>query len=201
MQTPPTTSEPRPIGPVVLKVRDRLGERELPLGSVRTVAGDAMGGNYMERARKLERRIASVWSKAGASPSPKPKPSQFRRYQSRLGRLQGPWRDAGRAISQCRNLTPEATAKGRKRPRKPLPVVKTRLTRTCSPWLPLNSNEPPEILTRRNDSRCQDFRCSSSNSMRGWRSSVRTCCRRLPWGGHLLHAFFSGNPCTRTFGC
>jgi hypothetical protein len=54
-----------PIGLVVLKVRDRLGERELPLRPVRTVGGDAMGGNYIERARELERRIAGVWSGLG----------------------------------------------------------------------------------------------------------------------------------------
>ena len=49
-----------PVGLVVLKVRDRLGEREVPLRPVRTVAGDALGGNYMERAHELERRIAAV---------------------------------------------------------------------------------------------------------------------------------------------
>jgi hypothetical protein len=54
-----------PIGLVVLKVRDRLGERELPLRPVRTVAGDAMGGNYMERARELERRLMAVRSTSG----------------------------------------------------------------------------------------------------------------------------------------
>jgi hypothetical protein len=39
-----------PVGLVVLKLRDRLGERELPLRPVRTVSGDPLGGNYVERA-------------------------------------------------------------------------------------------------------------------------------------------------------
>jgi hypothetical protein len=58
-----------PVGLVVLKVRDRLGEREVPLRPVRTVAGDALGGNYMERAQELERRIASACSDARAKPA------------------------------------------------------------------------------------------------------------------------------------
>jgi hypothetical protein len=55
-----------PIGLVVLKVRDRLGEREVPLRPVRTVAGDPLGGNYMARAQELHRRILSVcWPSVG----------------------------------------------------------------------------------------------------------------------------------------
>jgi hypothetical protein len=51
-----------PVSLVILKVRDRLGERELPLRAVRTVAGDPLGGNYMERADELQRRIISALS-------------------------------------------------------------------------------------------------------------------------------------------
>ncbi len=44
-----------PVGLVVLKYRDELGERELPLRPVRTVAGDPLGTNHVERARELRR--------------------------------------------------------------------------------------------------------------------------------------------------
>jgi hypothetical protein len=51
-----------PIGLVVLTVRDRLGDREVPLRPVRTVAGQRLGGNYMARAQELQRRILSICS-------------------------------------------------------------------------------------------------------------------------------------------
>ncbi len=51
-----------PLGVVVLKVRDRMGEREIPLRPVRTVSGDALGGNYVERARELCERIERLRS-------------------------------------------------------------------------------------------------------------------------------------------
>jgi hypothetical protein len=54
-----------PVGLVVLKVRDKMGEREVPLRPVRTVAGDALGGNYMERANELWRRITDACPEAG----------------------------------------------------------------------------------------------------------------------------------------
>jgi hypothetical protein len=55
-----------PVGLVVLVVRDRLGERELPLRPVRTIAGDPLGGNYMERARALQERILAVAPKVAS---------------------------------------------------------------------------------------------------------------------------------------
>jgi hypothetical protein len=63
LMNPSAADDPRstPVGLVVLKVRDRLGERELPLRPVRTVAGDPLGGNYMERAHELARRISSAF--------------------------------------------------------------------------------------------------------------------------------------------
>jgi hypothetical protein len=53
------------VGLVVLTVRDRLGSRELPLRPVRTIAGDALGGNYMERARELWRRVMEAFPDIG----------------------------------------------------------------------------------------------------------------------------------------
>jgi hypothetical protein len=49
-----------PIGLVVVMVRDHLGEREVPLRPVRTVGGDPMGADYIERAHELQRRILSL---------------------------------------------------------------------------------------------------------------------------------------------
>lgn len=62
LMNPSAANDPRatPIGLLVIKVRDRLGEREIPIRPVRTVAGDSLGGNYMERAHELQRRIANV---------------------------------------------------------------------------------------------------------------------------------------------
>jgi hypothetical protein len=37
-----------------------IGERELPLRAVRTVARPALGRNYVERAKELRRRISVV---------------------------------------------------------------------------------------------------------------------------------------------
>jgi hypothetical protein len=62
LMNPSEADDPRgtPVGLVLLLVRDRLGERELPLRPVRTVAGDALGGNYVERAHELQRRILAL---------------------------------------------------------------------------------------------------------------------------------------------
>jgi hypothetical protein len=50
-----------PVAVVVLKFREpELGEREVPLRPMRTVGGDPLGGNYVERANELHRRIASL---------------------------------------------------------------------------------------------------------------------------------------------
>ena len=50
-----------PVALVILTVRDeRVGEREIRLLPRRTVAGDALGGNYLERAHELHRRIGSL---------------------------------------------------------------------------------------------------------------------------------------------
>jgi hypothetical protein len=59
-----------PVGLVVLTVRDRMGNRELPLRPVRTVAGDPLGGNYVERAFELHKRIASACPEAGVVSAP-----------------------------------------------------------------------------------------------------------------------------------
>jgi hypothetical protein len=62
LMNPAEADDPRgvPVGLVLLRVRDRLGERELPLRPVRTVAGDPLGGNYVERAHELHRRVVEV---------------------------------------------------------------------------------------------------------------------------------------------
>jgi hypothetical protein len=51
-----------PIAVVVIRFRESggLGEREAPLRPMRTVGGDPLGGNYLERAHELERRIQDV---------------------------------------------------------------------------------------------------------------------------------------------
>jgi hypothetical protein len=50
-----------PVGLVVTTFRDdRMGEREVPFLPRRTVAGDPLGGNYVERANELQRRIRSL---------------------------------------------------------------------------------------------------------------------------------------------
>lgn len=61
---PGEANDPRgvPVGLVLLKVCDRLGEREIPLRPVRTVAGDPLGANYVERAHELQRRVLEVCS-------------------------------------------------------------------------------------------------------------------------------------------
>jgi hypothetical protein len=59
-----------PVGLVVLTVRDRMGNRELPLRPVRTIVGDPLGGNYMERAHELHKRIASACPEPGAVSAP-----------------------------------------------------------------------------------------------------------------------------------
>jgi len=56
-------NDPRsvPVGLVVTTFRDdRMGEREVPFLPRRTVAGDPLGGNYVERANELQRRIRSL---------------------------------------------------------------------------------------------------------------------------------------------
>jgi hypothetical protein len=58
-----------PVGLVVLKLRDRLGERELPLRPVRTVSGDSLGGNYVERAKELRERIMEMCPTVRAEPA------------------------------------------------------------------------------------------------------------------------------------
>jgi hypothetical protein len=59
-----------PVGLVVLKLRDRLGDRELPLRPVRTVSGDSLGGNYVERAKELRERIMEMYPTRRAEPTP-----------------------------------------------------------------------------------------------------------------------------------
>jgi hypothetical protein len=49
-----------PVGLVVLSVRDHLGPREIPIRPIRTVAGDPLGRNYVERASALQRRIEDL---------------------------------------------------------------------------------------------------------------------------------------------
>jgi hypothetical protein len=72
LMNPNEADDPRgtPVGLVVLKVRDRLGERELPLRPVRTGARDPLGGNYTERAHELQRRMADAVQGAGVAPTP-----------------------------------------------------------------------------------------------------------------------------------
>jgi hypothetical protein len=56
-------TDPRsvPLAAVVVTFRDeRVGEREVPLVPRRTVAGDTLGGNYVERAQALQQRILSL---------------------------------------------------------------------------------------------------------------------------------------------
>jgi hypothetical protein len=68
----PTDAEQRrgtPLGIVILRVRDSLGEREIPLRPVRTVAGDPLGGNYMERAHELQRRMLGICPEASVEPT------------------------------------------------------------------------------------------------------------------------------------
>jgi hypothetical protein len=61
LMNPAAAEDPRgvPQAVVVLTVRADLGERELPLRPVRTISGDALGGNYVERAHELHRRIGA----------------------------------------------------------------------------------------------------------------------------------------------
>lgn len=49
-----------PVGLVVLSVRDQMGPREIPIRPIRTVAGDPLGRNYVERADALQRRIVEM---------------------------------------------------------------------------------------------------------------------------------------------
>lgn len=51
-----------PVGVVVVTFRDRegLGDREVPFCPRRTVAGDPLGNNYMEKAHELLRRIQTL---------------------------------------------------------------------------------------------------------------------------------------------
>jgi hypothetical protein len=49
-----------PLGVLVLSVRDNLGPREIPLRPIRTVAGDPLGANYVERAAALQRLIGEL---------------------------------------------------------------------------------------------------------------------------------------------
>jgi hypothetical protein len=51
-----------PVAVVVVRFQDKdgLSDRELPLRPMRTVGGYAMGGNYVERAEELQRRIYSL---------------------------------------------------------------------------------------------------------------------------------------------
>lgn len=53
-----------PVAVVVLTFRDPegLGEREVPLRPMRTIGGDPLGGNYVERAHELKRRLATLVS-------------------------------------------------------------------------------------------------------------------------------------------
>jgi hypothetical protein len=53
-----------PVAMVILKFRERdgLGEREVPVRPMRAVSGDPLGGNYMERAEELQRRILKLSS-------------------------------------------------------------------------------------------------------------------------------------------
>ncbi|HEV3260396.1 MAG TPA: hypothetical protein VG013_26305 [Gemmataceae bacterium] len=50
-----------PVASAVITFRDdRVGKREVPLLPRRTVSGDTLGGNYVERAHELQRRILSL---------------------------------------------------------------------------------------------------------------------------------------------
>jgi hypothetical protein len=63
LMNPSAANDPRatPFAIVVLNIRDdRVGEREVPLLPRRTVSGNALGGNYVERAHELERRILGL---------------------------------------------------------------------------------------------------------------------------------------------
>jgi hypothetical protein len=53
-----------PVAVVAVKFRERdgLGEKETPFRPMRTVAGDPLGTNYLERAEELHRRIQSCSS-------------------------------------------------------------------------------------------------------------------------------------------
>jgi hypothetical protein len=48
------------VGLVVRSVRDPLGPREIPIRPMRTVAGDPLGRDYVERASALQRRILDL---------------------------------------------------------------------------------------------------------------------------------------------
>jgi hypothetical protein len=55
-----TENDGVPVGLVVLSARDHMGPREIPIRPIRTVAGDPLGGNYVERSRELQRRIIEL---------------------------------------------------------------------------------------------------------------------------------------------
>jgi hypothetical protein len=55
-----TQNDGVPVGLVVLSARDPMGPREIPIRPIRTVAGDPLGGNYVERSRELQRRIIDL---------------------------------------------------------------------------------------------------------------------------------------------
>jgi hypothetical protein len=48
------------VGLVVRSVRDPLGPREISIRPIRTVTGDPLGRNYVERAGALQRRILDL---------------------------------------------------------------------------------------------------------------------------------------------
>lgn len=49
-----------PVGLVVPSVRDHMGPREIPIRPIRTVVGDPLGRNYVERAGALQQRITDL---------------------------------------------------------------------------------------------------------------------------------------------
>ncbi|MCI0458603.1 MAG: hypothetical protein L0Z62_16695 [Gemmataceae bacterium] len=57
-------SVPVAVVVVTFRERDGLGKREVPFRPMRTVSGDPLGGNYVERAQELQRRILSLSSEA-----------------------------------------------------------------------------------------------------------------------------------------
>jgi hypothetical protein len=56
-------SRATPLGIVILRFRDgHIGEREVPFLPRRAVSGDCLGGNYLERAHELQRRILASFA-------------------------------------------------------------------------------------------------------------------------------------------
>ncbi len=47
-------------GLLVVKLRDSMGEREIPLRPLQAISGDPLGTNYIDKANELRRRILTI---------------------------------------------------------------------------------------------------------------------------------------------